>query len=357
MRANIAHARHLPDTYWWYALRDGGMKTWVLPIDRGSDKSPWELFTDKKPSGRYLKPFGCLCYYKIYEPRTKVMMRARRAVMLGRPDDQPGYLLRCLETDVIKVTPHVRFCVDQRPGLSRTPRVGEPAPDVAWPTFSKSGDHANPEVSPDVDDVQPPVDGTPDVGGEIAILDDRAADSGIGAVGEGDAGGDDDDDEGPPASHINRLRRPAAQTRFDFATGRYSANAAATAALTVITMLAAAIPQVGGFYINLGSGAPREGDVTSHLRQLGSHPIVLVDLHVGGYDDDLRDPHVAQAIESAARDPRCQGVLVSIPCKTWSAARSRVDPDLPHSLAPPHATRASWIHARRRNVACRRGWS
>ena len=45
MRANMAHARHLPDTYWWYVLRDGVMKTWVLPIDRGSDKSPWELFT------------------------------------------------------------------------------------------------------------------------------------------------------------------------------------------------------------------------------------------------------------------------------------------------------------------------
>ena len=170
----------------------------------------------------------------------------------------------------------------------------------------------------------------PTWGGEIEIPDDR--DAGIGAVGAGDAGGDSDDDEGPPASRLSRIRRPAVQTRFDFTTGRYNASTATSVALTVITMLAAAIPQVGGFYIYLGSGAPREGDVTSHLRQLSSHPIVLVDLHVGGYDDDLRDPHVAQAIERAARDPRCQGVLVPIPCKTWSAARSRVDPDLPHSL-------------------------
>ena len=149
MRANMAHAQRLPDTYWWYALRDGVMKSWVIPVERGADKSPWELFTGNKPSGRYLKPFGCLCYYKVYEPRTKVMMRARRAVLLGRPDDQPGYLVKCLETDVIKVTPHVRFCVDQRPGLSKTPREGEPAPEVVWPQFNRSVDHVESDVSPD----------------------------------------------------------------------------------------------------------------------------------------------------------------------------------------------------------------
>ena len=111
-------------------------------------------------------------------------------------------------------------------------------------------------------------------------------------------------------------------------------------------MLAAAVPQVGGYYIYLGSGAPREGDITTHLRQLHSHPIVLVDLQVGGYDDDLRDPHVAQALVRAARDPRCQGVLVSIPCKTWSAARSRVDPDLPHSQPLRTQRERLGMHAR-----------
>ena len=47
MRANMAHARHLPDTYWWYALRDGVSKSWVIPVERGANKSSWELFTGR----------------------------------------------------------------------------------------------------------------------------------------------------------------------------------------------------------------------------------------------------------------------------------------------------------------------
>ena len=143
----------------------------------------------------------------------------------------------------------------------------------------------------------------------------------------------DDDVVGPPSARLNRNRQPVRRVQVDFTPGRYNVSNATRAAMTIITLLAAAVPQTGGYYMYLGSGAPREGDVSSHLQRLGAHPIVLVDLQVGGYDDDLRDPHVAQALETAARDPRCRGVLVSIPCKTWSAARSRADPNLPHSRA------------------------
>ena len=71
MRANMAHAERLPDTYWWYALRDAVAKSWVIPVERGATVSAWELYTGHKPSGRYLRPFGCLCYYKVYEPRNQ----------------------------------------------------------------------------------------------------------------------------------------------------------------------------------------------------------------------------------------------------------------------------------------------
>ena len=36
-------------------------------------------------------------------------MRARRAVHLGRAEDQPAYLLLDIETRSVVVTPHVRF--------------------------------------------------------------------------------------------------------------------------------------------------------------------------------------------------------------------------------------------------------
>ena len=59
----------------------------------------------------------------------------------------------------------VRFCVDQRPGLSKSPRSGEPALADVWPSFSKSGDSNNTLSSPGSGDVQAPIDDVPDEGG------------------------------------------------------------------------------------------------------------------------------------------------------------------------------------------------
>ena len=155
---------------------------------------------------------------KVYEPRTKVMMRARRAVMLDRPDDQPGYLIKCLETDTIKVTPHVRFCVDQRPGLSKSPLSGEPtlyALDVVWKdaTLTRAVDQPDLEVSSGSGSELPPAGDAPDEGGEYEV--EQTSDSPA-IVGAGDDG-HSNNDEGPPASRLNRARRrPVAHTQFDF---------------------------------------------------------------------------------------------------------------------------------------------
>ena len=51
-------------------------------------------------------------------------------------------------------------------------------------------------------------------------------------------------------------------------------------------------------------------------------PVVHVDLKRGGYAHDLHSAPVAARIRAIAGDPRCRRVLGSIPCTTWSPARS-----------------------------------
>ena len=242
----------------------------------------------------------------------------------------------CLETLTIKVT--LASCVSALISAQacRSRRV---AASPRWLTCGRHsaglGDSSNTPSSPGPGDVQAPIDDVPDEGGVDQLDDEATGDS-------GNVGTADGDDEGPPASRLNRARRqPVRRTQVDFTAGRYSVGNATRIAMTIVTMIAAAVPQTGPYYMYIGSGAPREGDVASHLSRLRAHPIVMIDLQVGGYDDDLRDPQVASALESAARNPRCRGVLVSIPCKTWSAARSRVDPRYAALTAVTHAERAA----------------
>ena len=54
-----------------------------------------------------------------------------------------------------------------------------------------------------------------------------------------------------------------------------------------------------------------------------------VDTRVGGYDHDLTHDEVQRRVLEVASAPRCRGVFVSIPCKTFSVLRSK--PGVEHS--------------------------
>ena len=88
------------------------------------------------------------------------------------------------------------------------------------------------------------------------------------------------------------------------------------------TMADLGVPNSGNFFLYLCSGPSRPDGVDVHLRALCASPLINIDLKIGGYDHDLADKHVARAILQAASSSRCRGILVSIPCTTWSVARS-----------------------------------
>ena len=84
-----------------------------------------------------------------------------------------------------------------------------------------------------------------------------------------------------------------------------------------------------GYYLYIGSGPARDGDVASQLKLLGGLPLVAIDYKIGGYDHDITHKAVQQRVMQIASDPKCKGVFVSIPCKTYSVLRGK--PGVEHS--------------------------
>ena len=82
------------------------------------------------------------------------------------------------------------------------------------------------------------------------------------------------------------------------------------------------VPEQGGFFLYVGSGPLWENSVSAHVLKMTGQHVVSVDLKVGGYNHDISSPPVAKELRRLADDPRCLGVLGSIPCKTYSPARS-----------------------------------
>ena len=74
---------------WWYFMRNAVRVSWMIPGRDG--KCPWFKFTGQQPDGRAERVPGCLGYYKVVRPESKMHARARRCLCFGRAEDQPVY--------------------------------------------------------------------------------------------------------------------------------------------------------------------------------------------------------------------------------------------------------------------------
>ena len=270
--------------------------SWATPlVQHGTPlETAWSRFTGRKPCGRQIRKPGTLCYYKVMHPAHKLCMRARRAVVLGRADDQPGYLVRDLSDATLHVTPHVRFCEHFNPGLNVRQQPNEPDLDAIWPPIDAARPEA-PSATPAAVPPDPPVPFS-----DIPNDDAHAADS--------------DDDAALPNPNLVSGRLASRPNR-QVPPNRFVPDTSAVSTLF-------GLPATGNYYLYLGSNAPREHDLSSALRNLTTVPCVYVDVVIGGYQHDLSQPEVAASALAAALSARCLGVLVSVPCKTWSAVRS-----------------------------------
>ena len=93
--------------------------------------------------------------------------------------------------------------------------------------------------------------------------------------------------------------------------------------------MAIAAPSSGAFWLYLGSGPRRDGDLASQMAALGGAPVVNIDIKVGGYDHDLTHGPTRVAVLELAQSARCLGAFISIPCKTFSVPVSYTHLTLP----------------------------
>ena len=288
----------LPASWWWYAVRARQQVAWCLPYQRAqhAGHSPWSLFTGHRPNGRQHRIFGCLGYYKDLSPGLpKLAARARRALVLGRADDQPGYVLFDLEKRTFIVSPHVRTCEDQRPGLSASPRDTEPSdPELLFLHSPLGASPSPPTPPPAVVPPPPPDSDTPEAGPPPPPLPSSTP---------FDA---DNADTAPADEPLSR----GLPTRAS-ASPYMIRNAPVATALTAL-----GVPPSGPFFLYLCSGPARHGSVSEHVRALGGPTVVNVDTKVGGCAMDITRSDVAALVLQVAALLRCLGVLTSISCKT-----------------------------------------
>lgn len=130
---HVLHTARLPRGMWWHAMRASVHASWAIPINAA--ETPWSRFSGRLSAPHMHRTVGCLAYYRVIKPASKADSRARRALHLGRAEDQPGYLLLDLETRRIIVSADVRFFEDEFPGLTLQPGGGEPSQNDADDLF------------------------------------------------------------------------------------------------------------------------------------------------------------------------------------------------------------------------------
>ena len=329
----------LPPSMWWYCMRASVRASYSIPINDA--ETPWSRFTGRIDNPAIHRVIGCLAYYRVVKPHSKAHARARRALHLGRAEDQPGYLVLDLETRSTIVTPHVRFVEDIFPGLVSSPRGGEPSPSDVQTLFERSDAAA---AADDCSDFGP--DLPHEIEGGTDVLDDLNADD------DGIVISSDEPpalDASTSASHdgsasstileggeIDEIQEPIEEeyandygTRTNaFIDGRVSGRTRSSSAAYLAvddsgTPAVKPLPADRKFYLYLGSGHHRDGDLHSQLKERGGAPVICIDIKLAGYDHDMTDDHVQKRILDMALDARCLGVFVSIPCKTFSVLRNK----------------------------------
>ena len=357
----MLHKSKLTRNYAWYALKQSVDVRNTLPLKGRPDDCPLSLFTGKKPSAAHFRVFGCAVYAKVFNRISKMSDQAVRCIHLGRAPNQSGYLCYDPATKRMHVSIQCKFVENALPGLT----VAREGWEDFVPEFSGEYDAnatavADSEFEPvDRGSILDGVEMAPimlDGGDDEAATanDDDTAPAARGAPETRDPGGSEfmrglrsDIDRRhaarqPSAAMSRPLRSSNAATMRGARTQRHTASlvkamvGVAAASMANITesfkpggwALGAQVLGLddtarGGFYLYLASGPEREGDFEKHMKANSKADtyVINVDVSRGGYEHDLASPTVASRLVELASKPECLGVLATIPCSTWSAAR------------------------------------
>ena len=316
-RTLIGHAK-MTRNYVWYALHESVQVANTLPNPDDNTKCPYSLFTGRRPNVTQFRVWGCMVYAKIFNPLPKVADRAVRCLHLGRLPSQPGYMCYDPETKQLHKSIHCRFVETECPGLTMS-REGL---EQCMPSYHDmaSEDWERAPDSSVLDDT------------ELSMLSEDAPPIYV------------PEDESPVPAQPAPVQAPPVPNapRPRMGTANYNKpvpGSMAIAALACLARLTACVQPGGeafgtqilsvdanasGSYIMyLCSGTPHAEDVQHHVQQLSAAQtyVINVDTEIGGHSHDMRTDAVTDRLKVLAADPRCLGVLATLPCSPWSAAR------------------------------------
>ena len=79
----------LPPSFWGHALETAAFTLNRVP-SKAVEKTPYEIWTGKKPSLSFLKIWGCVVYVK-QQASDKLSNRSSKCLFVGYPKETKGY--------------------------------------------------------------------------------------------------------------------------------------------------------------------------------------------------------------------------------------------------------------------------
>lgn len=110
MSRSILKHMHIPNFLWGEAVRHSTYLLNRIATRALKDKTPYEMFRNKKPSIEYLRIFGCIGYAKVDKPHLKKLDdRSRMLVHLGLEPGSKAYHMLDPQTRKVVVSRDVVF--------------------------------------------------------------------------------------------------------------------------------------------------------------------------------------------------------------------------------------------------------
>ncbi|GFT70494.1 retrovirus-related Pol polyprotein from transposon RE1 [Trichonephila clavipes] len=110
----LLKSSEVPHKFWGEALLCFTY-AWNRICHKDSNKTPFEKYSDRKPSVLHLKPFGCLAYADVPKQiRKKFDMRAKMGIMMGYAQRTKGYRIWLIDENKLVETINVRFDENKR---------------------------------------------------------------------------------------------------------------------------------------------------------------------------------------------------------------------------------------------------
>jgi len=107
----------LSENYWNFAVKYAGYIYNKIPHQGSNNLIPDEIYTGKGVNLKYLKVFGCICYFKNYsQNKSKFAANAKREIFLGFSNRYYSYIV--VEPTENKIKIHYTreiYCLEDEP--------------------------------------------------------------------------------------------------------------------------------------------------------------------------------------------------------------------------------------------------